>query len=175
MRGALLLGLGFGLLVLQTALATLIPMHRFAPNPLLPIAIYLGVSAESPVVRGALLSFILGYLFDSFCGNPMGLQTFVLVASFLVARGAGQRLMPQGVAFQVLSTFLMAVLSGATVVALRAIFEEQSGLRTLDDPVESGMTLVRTALTTAAISPVVFALTRRIEAAPKTEERIAAS
>ena len=84
------------LLVLEAALGTLIPMHAFAPNLMLPIVIYLGVSPEVQIVRGALISFLLGYLLDSFCGNPMGLQTFVLAASFMVARGAGLRLFPQG-------------------------------------------------------------------------------
>jgi rod shape-determining protein MreD len=171
----LLVALGFCLLVVQTALATLIPMHSFAPNLVLPIAIHLGVASDGSLVRGATISFVLGYLLDAFCGNPMGLQTFVLCASFMVARGAGARLMPQGAAFQIFSTFLMAGLSGATVVALRAIFEQQSGLSMLDNPLQAGLTLLRSAGATAVLSTPVFALARRIDSAPRSEDRAMAS
>ena len=73
---------------------------------MLPIAIYLGVSPEVQIVRGALISFLLGYLLDSFCGNPMGLQTFVLTASFM-GQPAGRvcGCFPQGLGFQMLLTF----------------------------------------------------------------------
>lgn len=179
---------GFSLLVMQSALATLIPMHGFAPNLMLPIAIYLGVSAEVHIVRGAAISFVLGYLLDSFCGNPMGLQTFVLTASFMVARGAGLRLFPQGPVFQFLLTFLMAVAFGATVLALRAIFEQPS-VPVMGDgggsllgvaaaaALENGATLLRSAAATALVSPLVFAGTRRAESlgSGKREERTVSS
>lgn len=164
---------GLCLLVLETALATLIPMHSFAPNLMLPIAIFLGVTAEVQIVRGMLVCFVLGYLLDSFCGNPMGLQTFVLTASFIVARGAGLRLFPQGMVFQILLTFLMAIAFGATVLALRAIFE-QPKLPLLGDGMGAmSEGPLKSAAATALFSPLVFAGTRRILAigAPKREER----
>src|SRR5437773_1178534 len=99
MNSVLLVVFGFFVLVLEAALGTLLPIYSFAPNLVLPIAIFLGVSAEIHIVRGVLISFALGYLLDSFCGNPMGLQTFVLTASFMLARGAGLRLFPQGPVF----------------------------------------------------------------------------
>ncbi|MDH5673240.1 MAG: rod shape-determining protein MreD [Myxococcales bacterium] len=171
------IGFGFALLVLQTALATLVPMHSFAPNLMLPIAIFLGVSPQVPLVRGASICFVLGYFLDAFCGNPMGLQTFVLVASVMVARGAGLRLFPQGRAFQLLLTFLMALLSGITVVALRAIFEEQQIPGLGEDLGERSMTLLRSSLATAVVSPLLFAGTRRAEGGslPKAEERAASA
>jgi rod shape-determining protein MreD len=168
---------GFGLLVAQSALATLIPMHGFVPNLMLPIAVYLGVSAEVHLVRGALVSFLLGYLLDSFCGNPMGLQTFVLTASFVAARGAGLRLFPQGLVFQMFFSFLIAFAFGATVLALRAIFEQPSGTMLGESVRESGVTLLRSAAATALFSPLVFAGTRRLESVGtiKREERTVSS
>ena len=162
MTSLLLVAFGFLLLVLETALSTLLPMHGFAPNLMLPIAIYLGVSAESHILRGALISFMLGYLLDSFCGSPMGLQTFVLTASFMVARGTGLRLFPRGPAFQVLLTFLMAIGFGATVLSLRAIFEQPSVLGLNESARETVITLVQSAIATAVTSPLIFAGTRRI-------------
>ena len=173
MSSLLLVAFGFALLVLETALATLIPMHSFATNLLLPIAIFLGVSAEVHIVRGALVCFVLGYLLDSFCGNPMGLQTFVLTASFIVARGAGMRLFPQGTAFQILLTFLMAIAFGATVLALRAIFEQPQGPMFTEGMGETSSAPLKSAAVTALLSPLVFAGTRRIVTlgAQKREER----
>lgn len=177
MTSLLLIAFGFLLLVLEAAVATRVPIYGLAPNLVLPIAIYLGVSAEVELVRGALISFALGYLLDSFCGNPMGLQTFVLTASFMVARGAGLRLFPQGALFQILLTFLMALAFSATVFALRAIFEQPQvpGLRISASDTLSP--LLWSATVTALVSPLIFAVTRRIDAlgAPKREERTVSS
>lgn len=173
MSSFVLIGFGFVLLVIESALSTLYPIYRFAPNVVLPIVIYLGVSAEVYVVRGALISFFFGWLLDSFCGSPMGLQTFVLTASFLVARSAGLRLFPQGPVFQILLTFLMAVAFGATVLALRAIFEQPELPRLREVARETFTTLMQSAATTAALSPLIFAGTRRIMtlSSMKREER----
>jgi rod shape-determining protein MreD len=177
MTSLLLIAYGFFLLVLETAVATRVPMYSFAPNLMLPIAIYLGVSPAVHVVRGALISFALGYLLDSFCGNPMGLQTFVLTASFMVARGAGLRLFPQGSVFQVLLTFLMAIAFGATVLALRAIFQQPSVPALNATARETASVLFESAASTALLSPLIFAGTRRLESlgTPKREDRTVSS
>jgi rod shape-determining protein MreD len=169
----LLVVFGLLLLVLETALATLLPLHSFAPNLMLPIAIYLGVSPDVHIVRGASTAFVLGYLLDSFCGNPMGLQTFVLTASFMVARGAGLRLFPQGALFQMLLTFVMAVAFGATVLALRAIFEQPHSPLFGEGMGAISAAPLQAAAATALVSPLVFAATRRILAvgSSKREER----
>ena len=169
MRNVGLLGLGFALLVFGSSVATVVPLHGYMPNLLLPIALFLGVRAEVHIVRGAVLCFVLGYLSDSFSGNPMGLQTFAFVASFLAARGAGLRLLPQGPVFQIALSFLMAVVSGALVVALRAIFERAFAL----DLRDNGAALVRSAVATALSAPFVFAGVRGVTAlaGARAEER----
>lgn len=164
MNALALVVFGFFLLVAQTAVAMLLPMHGYAPNLLLPIAIFLGVSPDVPMVRGTVIGFALGYLLDSFCGSPMGLHTFVMTASFMVARGAGLRLFPQGPAFQILLAFLMTFAFGATVLALRAIFERPSLSIGESTPRETALSLLRPAIATAIVSPMVFAGARRIEA-----------
>jgi rod shape-determining protein MreD len=171
MRSVFLVLLGFALLVVETALATLVPIHDLAPNLLLPIAIFLGVAAEVPIVRGAFVCFALGYLLDSFTGNLMGLHTLALVASFLVARGAGARLFPHGPAFQVLLTFVMSLASGLATLAMRGLFE-----RTFTFVLaEYTDTLLRSAIVTALCAPLVFSLARRITGATpaRAEERTA--
>lgn len=163
MKSVALVILGFALLVLQSSVATLVSVHPFAPNLLLPLVIYLGVSPDVPLARGAALSFVLGYLLDAFCGNPMGLQTFLMVATFLVARVAGLRLFLRGPAFQVLLTFLVGVLDGGTVLALRAIFEPPAPFPT-PSVWQSVLSVVGPAAVTAVAAPFVFLLIRRIEA-----------
>jgi rod shape-determining protein MreD len=172
MHSLFLVAFGFGLLAAQAALATLIPMHTFAPNLMLPIALALGVSADVHLVRGASICFALGYLLDAFCGNPLGLQTFVLVALFMLARGAAVRLLPHGPMFIGLFALVMAIISGCAVLALRAMFEKRSEILTYD---ATGTLLVvlQSALATAFVAPPIFAAVKRIDArAPqKTDDR----
>ncbi|MAQ16211.1 MAG: rod shape-determining protein MreD [Sandaracinus sp.] len=169
-RSGLLVLLGLALLVVQSALASVFPLHPFVPNLILPVLIYLGVSPEVHIVRGALLAFFLGYLYDLFCGNLMSLQTFVAVSTFMLARGAGLRLFLRSPSFQVLLTFIVAVLAGGATLALRTIFADNApfpygGVR------ETVMLLVAPAAATALAAPLVFPAVQRIEAtAPKRQE-----
>jgi rod shape-determining protein MreD len=165
MRNLALIGFGFALLILQAVLSTLIPLHTFAPNLMLPITIFLGVYHEVPIVRGALIAFVLGYLLDAFCGSPMGLHTFVLVAVFMVARGAGLRLFLRGPLFQISLTFMMSLLAGGTVVALRAIFEKLAPFPTADYR-NTALILVQSSLVTALSAPPIFMAIRKIEGLP---------
>jgi rod shape-determining protein MreD len=163
MRNAAYIALGFFLLVIQAAVGVQLPLHAWAPNLLLPIVIYLGVAPDVHVVRGAALSFVLGYLLDSFCGAPMGLQTFVLVATFLVSRGAGLNLFMRGPLFQIALTFVAAALAGGTILALRAIFEPPMPF-SAGGPLETGLSLGAGALATALVSPLLFLGVRRMDA-----------
>jgi rod shape-determining protein MreD len=172
MRSLFLVGFGFLLLAAQATLATLIPMQTFAPNLMLPIALALGVSPEVYLVRGASVCFVLGYLLDAFCGNPLGLQTFVLVASFMLARGAAVRLLPHGPMFIGLFTLVTAIISGFTILALRAMFEKRSEILTYDAFGTVRMVL-QSAFATALVAPPIFSAVKRIDArAPqKTDDR----
>jgi rod shape-determining protein MreD len=175
-RNVALVLFGFALLVLETSITSRLSLHPFSPSPLLPIVIFLGVSPDVHIVRGAALSFVLGYLLDSFCGSPMGLMTFVLVATFMVARGAGLRLFMRGIPFQMGLTFVVTILSGGTVLALRAIFEKLSPFP-VDTVWGTVGTLAGPALSTALVAPFVFTVVRRIEslAARKRDAEGAAS
>jgi rod shape-determining protein MreD len=147
-------------------------MQTFAPNLMLPIALALGVSPEVYLVRGASVCFVLGYLLDAFCGNPLGLQTFVLVASFMLARGAAVRLLPHGPMFIALFTLVMAIVNGFTILALRAMFEKRSEILTYD-AFGTVRVVLQSALATALAAPPIFDAVKRIDArAPqKTDDR----
>lgn len=162
MRSFAVILFGFVLLAMQAALGTQLPMHPYVPNPVLPMAVYLGVSPDVSPVRGASICFALGYLLDLGCGSSVGLQTFVLVAAFFVARGAGVRFAPQGLSFQLLMNFVMAIATGGTLVALRAIFDHAPPFPTADAERHS-LLLLKSASVTALLGPFVFAGMRRID------------
>jgi rod shape-determining protein MreD len=162
MRNVAFVLLGFALLVAQAALGVLVPLEDWAPNLVLPVVIYLGVAHDVHIVRGAALAFVLGYLLDSFCGSPMGLQTFVMVATFLVARGAGLNLFMRGPAFQIAMTFVFAVLAGGSILALRAIFEPPAPFP-LGSVTNTLVALSAGAAITALLSPVLFGAVRRVD------------
>ncbi|MGE0785115.1 MAG: rod shape-determining protein MreD [Sandaracinaceae bacterium] len=163
MRSVAYVVLGLLLLVSQAAVGVLFPLNDWAPNLVLPIVIYLGVANDIPVVRGAALSFVLGYLLDSFCGSPMGLATFVMVASFLIARGAGLNLFMRGPLLQSVITFAFALAAGGAVIALRAIFEPPAPFP-LESVTDTVVALVLGAAVTGAFASPLFVLIRRIDA-----------
>ena len=161
MRYLALVALGFALLVAQAALGVLMPLHEWAPNLMLPIVIYLGVTHDVQVARGAAASFVLGYLLDTFCGSPMGLQTFVMVASFLIARGAGLNF-TRGPLLQILTTFVFGLMAGGSILALRAIFEPPPPFP-LDNVTDSLAALTAGAAVAAALAPPLFRIVRRVD------------
>ena len=163
MRNAAFIVFGFVLLVLQAAFGVLWPLGEWAPNLALPIVIYLGVTNDVHLVQGAILSFLLGYLLDSFSGAPMGLETFMMIASFLIVRGAGLNLFMRGPLLQILTTFVLAVIAGGSILALRGIFEPPAPFP-LDTVTPTGISLVTGAITTALCAPLLFALIRRLDA-----------
>ncbi len=154
--------LGFVLLVVQAAVGVLLPLNEFAPNLLLPIVIYLGVANDLHVVRGASLAFVLGYLLDAFCGSPMGLQTFVMVATFLIARGAGLNLFMRGPLLQAIITFGFGVVAGGSILALRAIFEPPAPFP-LGSVTDTVLALLAGAGVTGALAPALFFVVRRLD------------
>jgi rod shape-determining protein MreD len=184
MKNALHLAFGLSLLVVQAALATFVPMHPFVPNLLLPIVVYLGVDPDVQLVRGAVLTFVLGYFLDVVAGAPTGLFTFVLVATYLVARGAGLRLLLRSVPFQMGLVVVISIAANGVMLALRAIFQPPEAFALVmpangmlgaavrfflgEDAlvgayVTTASTLLASALATGLAAPLVFAVVRRID------------
>ncbi len=163
LSSALMFAFGFGLLILQSSLAVLFGSHSYAPNLILPIAIFLGVSPDVQLGRGAALAFGLGYILDLFSGNRLGLATFLMVATFILTRVAGLRLFLRGPLFQVALTFLVSLLIGGASLALRAVFEQQPPFE-IGGALSTGLDLIGPAMVTAIAAPLIFAPARRIEA-----------
>lgn len=188
-RNLTLFAFSIALLVVQSSLAVLVPTYPFTPNLVLPVVMFLGGSPEISMVRGGLISLVLGWALDQFCGAPMGLSTAVMVATYLASRGAVHQLFLRGVGFQVTLSFAVALLSAGSMLALRAIFAPQeafplglgadgvmrdvvafvtgtdeTNVPRVGSAIEIGVTLTASALATAVAAPFVFTLLRRIEA-----------
>lgn len=172
MRNSAFLALGIALLILQSNFFRLLShvpalgrIPGITPSLLLPLIVFMGVH-EYSIARGAALAFLLGYLLDLFAAAPVGLFTFITVATFVVSRAAGVRLAAQTFITKVALALGFAALEGVLVVALTAIFG--------DDPVRSralARLVVPHAVSTAALAPLVFAVAERIHAVTITVPR----
>ena len=157
--------IGFGLLVLQSTLYHVIPWASATPHLVLPLLLAMGLS-DTPPAWGSPIAFTIGYMADVFSGSPMGLQTIVAVGTFLFGHVASIRLFIEGIPFQVVLTWVASLLSSATVLGLRWVFE-----RGWEGPSVALGDLLMRALVTAAVAPLVFALaTRVVPRRPRAEE-----
>ena len=159
MRNTAFLALGIGLLIVQSNLFRLIGALHVAgitPSLLLPLIVFMGVH-EYSIARGAALAFLLGYLLDLFSAAPVGLFTFITVATFVVARAAGVRLSAQTLLTKIALAFVFGLIEGVLIVALTAIFGGDAAR-----PRALALLVAPHAVSTAICAPLVFALAERI-------------
>jgi cell shape-determining protein MreD len=160
--------IGFSLLLVQSTLYHLIPWGAATPNLVLPLLLAMGIS-DTPPAWGAPIAFAIGYLGDVFSGSPMGLQTIVAVGTFLFGHFASVRLFIEGIPFQVVLTLAASLLSSATILGLRWVFE-----RGWEGPSVAWVDLLVRAGVTAVAAPLVFSLaTRVVPRRPRAEEAAA--
>jgi len=161
MRNTVLLLAGLGLLFLQSSLFRIlgwIPLPGISPSLILPLLVFMGVH-EFSLSRGAAIACVLGYGLDLLASAPVGLFTFVSVATFVLARAAGVRLAAQHIITQVLLSFGFSVLQSVMVLVLLAIFDANPhGAR------QMLALVVPHAIGTAIVSPLVFRLAARLHA-----------
>ncbi len=161
MRNSAFLALGVGLLILQGNLFRLLgPLHIAGATPslLLPLIVFMGVH-EYSIARGAALAFLLGYLLDVFAASPVGLFTFITVATFVVSRGAGVRLAAQTFLTKLALAFGFGLVEGVLIVVLTAIFGNDAAR-----PRSLAYLVAPHAISTAIFAPLVFRLAERVHA-----------
>lgn len=162
MRNSAFLALGVGVLIVQSILFHLLgPLHvpGATPSLLLPLVVFMGVH-EYSIGRGAALAFLLGYLADVFIAAPVGLFTFITVATFVVSRGAGVRLAAQTFLTKLALAFGFGLIEGVLIVVLTAIFGNDPAR-----PRSLIYLILPHALSTAIFAPLVFNLAERVHAA----------
>lgn len=129
------------------------------PSLVLPLILFMGVS-EYSLLRGAAIAFVLGYLTDLVGIAPIGLYTSTYVALFVLSRAAGVRLAAQTAWMQMLLVLVFTLLHSVLVLVLLAIFGKDAWVPRALYPMA-----IPHALSTAAVSPLVFRLARRLHAA----------
>jgi rod shape-determining protein MreD len=157
LRSVIIILLAFFLLVVQSTFAHLVPLDIIVPSLSFPIVLYMSLH-DYNTAHGVLISFAIGYLMDAFAGSPMGLHTFVTVAIFLISRMATLKLFLQGWIFEILLTFLLALISSFLILTLRAIFDEDFSSLLIHLKI-----VTFRAGASAVVAPVVFRIMDRIE------------
>jgi rod shape-determining protein MreD len=159
MRNTAFLSLGIALLLVQSVcywVIQLIPISGITPSFLLPLIVFMGVH-EYSLARGAAIACVLGYGLDLFAAAPVGLFTFVSVATFVLARAAGVRLAAHHIITQMPLALAFSVIQSVMVFVLLAIFRKSAfgalEILTLAAP---------QAASTALFSPIVFALASKV-------------
>ena len=168
MRNTAFLLLGLGLILAQSNLFRVVGLFHVAgltPSLVLPLIVFMGVH-EYSIVRGAALAAGLGYALDLFGGAPVGLFTFISVSIFALARAAGVRLAAQTILTQLALAFGFALFESITVLMSVAIFG-----RDPHSPRALLSLVLPHAVSTAAVSPLVFRLAERLHQATITVPR----
>lgn len=162
MRNTAFLGTGVGLLFMQSVLFWVtgwLPLPGLTPSLILPLIVFMGVH-EYNFARGAALACVFGYGIDLFAAAPVGLFTFVSVATFVLARAAGVRLAAQHIITQVPLALVFSVVQSVMVLVLLAIFGKNP-----HGPRDMLALVLPHAVSTAVFSPAVFAIASRIHQA----------
>ncbi len=157
MRSFAIISLAFVMLVLQSTFAHLVPLDTWVPSLSFPIVLYMSLH-DYNTIKGVLISFVIGYLMDAFAGSPMGLHTFVTVAIFLFSRLATLKLFLQGWIFEIILTFLLAMVSSVLILSIRAVFDEDFSSLLIHIKIVTSR-----AGASAAVAPLVFRVMERIE------------
>jgi rod shape-determining protein MreD len=115
-KPVLYFAIALALSALQSALLRWVGGGAIPVMVVMPMVVWLGLHAST--VEGAVSALAVGYVLDLMNGGPKGLMTFLSVALYLFARGAGAAVdIPGRVGFAVL-TFVGAFLAGCAALGL---------------------------------------------------------
>jgi rod shape-determining protein MreD len=153
----------FIMLLVQSIFSRLLAPYPLTPYLGLPFVFALGTARGVGLVRGAATAFAVGYLYDFFTGNPLGLHTLVFVVGFLAARLVGHLVSSRGLPFELAITFFLILPLGGLLETIRGF--APGGMAW--DGVTLIVALLGSAFATALVAPPLFALIRRID--PQTE------
>jgi len=133
MRSAATLTVAYMLLILQSTVLELAPVHMAAPSFGLLIVLHLGLSPKWTISSAAVVAFMTGYLFDLVSGAPQGVHAFVYVLMALFARALTRRVVvrkqvaPEGGYGGLRQAPLEAVLTAVVGPLVLALFRKLDG------------------------------------------------
>ena len=147
---------GIFVLLLQTTLLHLIPGGPIVPDLTLVLCVYLGL--YHPTVGAALGSFLLGYSIDIVSSRVIGVNAFAMSLVFLSVYFSSRSIWLQNPMVTSLVVLLAALVKGAALVLVSAIFVSVEGFW-----IGAAWYIINEALLAAVLAPMVFALLRRGE------------
>jgi rod shape-determining protein MreD len=157
MRSAATLIVAYLLLILQSTVLELAPVHMAVPSFGLLVVLHVGLSSSKwTISSAALVAFATGYLFDLVSGAPQGVHAFVFTLMTVFARVLSTRVAVNGIVLGAAVSFVASLLSSFLVVMVRAQVAPEGGWGGLRQaPLE--------ALLTAVVGPLVLSLFRRLD------------
>jgi rod shape-determining protein MreD len=106
--------LAVGMVVLQSTVASVLFSGWFLLEASLVLVIYAGFRLD--VVRGLLLAFVMGFVFDCLSGSVVGLFTFIYMLIFLCAFYVSLRMVTEKLYLIALFSLACALLEALLVV-----------------------------------------------------------
>lgn len=156
MRSAATLTVAYLLLILQSTVLELAPVHMAVPSFGLLVVLHLGLSPKWTISSSAVVAFVTGYLFDLVSGAPQGVHAFVFTLMALFARALTTRVAVNGIVLGAATSFVASLLSAFLIVLVRAQVSPEGGWGGLRQaPLE--------AVLTAIAGPFVLSLFRRLD------------
>jgi len=157
MRSAATLTVAYLLLILQSTVLELAPVHMAVPSFGLLVVLHVGLSPSKwTVSSAAVVAFLTGYLFDLVSGAPQGVHAFVFTLMTLFARVLTTRVAVNGIVLGAATSFVASLLSSLLIVMVRAQVAPEGGYGGLRQaPLE--------AVLTAIFGPFVLSLFRRLD------------
>jgi rod shape-determining protein MreD len=102
------------LIVLQTTIADIIFSGQLVLEISIIVVVYAGF--RFPLIKGAILAFVLGFIFDIIAGSILGLFTLIYVLVFLFSFFMSVKLVTEKMHFIALFTLICAFLEEVAVV-----------------------------------------------------------
>ena len=156
MRSAATLFVAYLLLILQSTVLELAPVHMAVPSFGLLVVLHVGLSPKWTISSSAVVAFVTGYLFDLVSGAPQGVHAFVFTLMALFARALTTRVAVNGIVLGAATSFVASLLSAFLIVLVRAQVSPEGGWGGLRQaPLE--------AVLTALAGPFVLSLFRRLD------------
>lgn len=142
------------MVILQSTITDVVFSGRLVFDLSLIVVIYAGFRLD--LVRGSLLAFVMGFVFDCVAGSVLGLFTFIYVIIFLFSFFASGRLATERVYIIVLFGFFCTFLEDLMVILFYLAFK-------FNVSVNVYLVLIPKALIVGLFAPVFFYMMRRVE------------
>jgi cell shape-determining protein MreD len=158
MRVAAQVLLAYGLILLFGCLWQYLPLDRAVPDVAALSAIYLGLTARQRLAPATLGAVLIGYLSDLLLGTPRGSQALVAGVLCILGHVIHRRLLLRGR----MVTMGLAAFTGLCAGLLGTLVRLYAGH--LPDGGDVIGALIRAALVTGLIGPLVFRSCRAVDA-----------